>query len=852
MKKIQLFNVIPFIPSDLALLEHLSYNLWWSWNLDAIELFRRINPALWKEMNHNPLAFLGRISPERLEFLVGDDAFMSHYEQVKEHFEAEVLLSEDGKPFDTHTASVAYFSPEYGIHESINLYSGGLGCLSGDHLKSASDMNVPMVAVGLMYKCGSIRQYLNDDGWQQEDYVETEIHLMPFRKARDARNREVRVSLMLPDGILQAVVWRFDVGRVPIFLLDANIPENPPEFRKITSQLYEADRQIRLRQELLLGIGGFKALIALGYDPKLCHMNEGHCAFASLARIAHLVKDRGMTAGAAFELVRRTNIFTTHTPVMAGNESFETGLVMPHLEALEDDLGLDPKKVISWGQIPGNTQQPEITMTILALRTSVFANGVSRLHGKVARKMWSHLWPGRPDDEIPICHVTNGVHVSSWLSQDNTALFNRYLGPEWRNSLSDNELVSRISQIPDEELWKAHELGRSRLVRMARELGEQQLSARNETRTAIAQIKSVLRHDTLTIGLARRFAAYKRSTLLLRDRERLETILNNKERPVQVVFAGKAHPADHIGKEMIKEVVHFANQPNVREKVIFLEDYDIRIARYLVQGVDVWLNTPRRPLEASGTSGMKAAVNGAINLSILDGWWDEGYSPECGWAIGHGEEYTDHDYQDRVESQALYNLLENEVIPTFYDRSAGGLSEKWIKMVKASVRKALGHFTSHRMVSQYEDLLYNPALEEHKSLCADNAKRSNDLLSQSERLHSLWDKVRIEMPKANRDVSVLHIGDKFEVRVEVVLGELRPDEVDVEVYYGPVDSENQITESHAEKMTIIEEKGKGSYIYGQEIVCHSAGRYGFSARITPFGRDWAITIPGFITWADGD
>ncbi|MBN1276693.1 MAG: alpha-glucan family phosphorylase [Deltaproteobacteria bacterium] len=852
MKKIQLFNVIPSIPSDLAFLETLSYNLWWSWNQDAIELFRRIDPVLWNDMNHNPLAFLGRISPERLEFLVGDDGFMSHYEQVMGHFEADVLPGGEGRPADAEKNSIAYFSPEYGVHESVNLYSGGLGCLAGDHLKSASDMNVPMVAVGLMYKCGNIRQYLNNDGWQQEAYLENEIHLMPFRKVLDKQQREVRVSLQLPDGILQAVVWRFDIGRVPIFLLDANIPENPPDFRKITSQLYEADRQVRLRQELLLGIGGFNALLSLGYDPAVCHMNEGHCAFVSLARIAHLVNDRGMAAGAAFELVRRTNVFTTHTPVMAGNESFDEGLVKPHMEALQDYLGLDPEEIVSWGQVPGSDHKSEMTMTILALRTSLFANGVSRLHGKVARRMWSHLWPGLPDDEIPICHVTNGIHVPSWLSQDNTALFDRYLGPEWRNNLSDPELVSRISQIPDEELWRAHELGRSRLVRMARELGERQLSARNETRTEITQIKSVLRYDTLTIGFARRFAAYKRAALLLMNRERLEAILNNKERPVQIVFAGKAHPADNIGKDLIRQIVHFAHQPSVRQKVIFLENYDFRIARYLVQGVDVWLNTPQRPLEASGTSGMKAAVNGALNLSVMDGWWDEAYSSDCGWAIGNGEEYSDHEYQNWIEAQALYNLLENEVIPTFYDRSEGGVSEKWLKMMKASIRSALGHYTSHRMVSEYEGMLYNPAVEECKSLYADNANRSKALVAQSERLQSLWDKVRIEMPNVNRDISVMHTGDKFEISVDVELGDLRPDEVDVEVYYGPVDSENQITESHAEKMSIIEEKGNGNYVYGHEILCRSAGRYGFSARVTPFGRDWAVTIPGFVTWANGD
>lgn len=851
MKKVLLFNVAPSLPPELEFLETLSYNMWWCWNSDAIELFRRIDPQQWKDSGHNPFLFFSEIPQKRLESLVEDDGFMSHYEQVQQHFEAEVLHSREGKPLTPSPNSIAYFSLEFGIHESLKLYSGGLGCLAGDYLKSTSDMGLPLVAVGLLYQYGYFQQYLNEDAWQQEAVVENEIHRMPLKKACDADGRQIYVSLPFPNGVLQASVWRIDVGRVPLYLLDPNITQNPPEYRNIGTNIYDADRQTRLRQELLLGVGGFRALLALGYDPPVCHMNEGHAAFVSLARIAHFVKDKGLNLETAKEIVRRTNVFTTHTPVLAGNETFATDLVRPHLAALQKELNIDPSQVIAWGQPPEKGQQQELTMTILALRTAWFANGVSKLHGRVTRKMWSHLWLGHPQDEIPIRHITNGVHVASWLSSDNAVLFDRYLGPEWRDNPSNQETVSHISKISDEELWRTRELGRSRLIRAAREFGEKQLSVRNAPQSEIAQIKSVLHHDTLTIGFARRFATYKRATLILKNPERLEAILTNKERPVQIVFAGKAHPADDMGKNLIREIVHFARRPSVRQRMIFLENYDIRLARYLIQGVDVWLNTPRRPQEASGTSGMKAAVNGALNLSSLDGWWDEGYSPDCGWTIGHGEEYDNNEYQDSVESQALYNLLENEVISCFYDRSDGDVPGGWVQMMKASMKMALGFFTSRRMISDYEEILYKPAMDEYKSLMADDAARARALVVQSERLQSLWKNVKIEPPQTDRDISVLHVGDVFEVTALAQLGEIQPEEVDVEVYYGPVNAANEITESHAEKMVMAEKKSNNRYLFKQRVVCRSTGRYGLTARITPYGTDWHGSIPGFITWAEG-
>ncbi len=849
--KLQLFNVAPAMPEKLRFLETLSYNMWWCWNSNAVELFRRINPEVWRSSNHNPLKFFTQIPQERLEELAGDSAFLSHYEEIKERFFKEIPdTGMCGLPVNSR--SIAYFSLEYGIHESIRLYSGGLGCLAGDHLKAASSIGMPMVGVGVMYRSGYFQQYLNADGWQQEAYPENEVHRLPLKKACRGENQQVKVSLPLPEGALHATVWELDVGTVPLFLLDANIPDNPPELRRISHQLYEVDKQLRLRQELLLGLGGMKALIKLGYEPPACHMNEGHAGFVALGRISHMVKDKGYSFDEAFEITRRTNVFTTHTPVPAGNETFDRELVKRHLDALSEGLGIDAGAAVEWGMAPGQQDHHHFTMTILGLRMSRFSNAVSRLHGKVSRNMWSHLWPGRPEDEIPLDHVTNGVHLASWLSPENASLFDRYVGNEWRIKPSDKKSVKRINQVPDVELWRAHEMSRSRLIRVARDFGVSQYSRRHSTSAEISKIKSVLNHNTLTLGFARRFATYKRANLLLREPERLRAILTNPDMPVQMIFGGKAHPADEQGKRLIQEIVQFARQEDIRDKIIFLENYDIQLARYFVQGVDVWINTPRRPHEASGTSGMKAALNGVLNASILDGWWDEGYSPECGWAIGNRDEYNNEDYQDTVEAHALYNLLENEIVPLFYNRNDDDVPIEWTKKMKASMSMSMSFYTARRMLLEYRDKLYQPAMEEFGRLQENELDRTRRLVSQNKRLNKHWQEVKLSSPQADRDISVLHVGETFNVTAEVHLGKLKPEEVDVQVYYGPVNPENRIVESIAEKMQKTLDNGEGNYTYSCEISCKKTGRYGLTARVTPAGRDWVFVVPGFVTWANGE
>jgi len=488
-------------------------------------------------------------------------------------------------------------------------------------------------------------------------------------------------------------------------------------------------------------------------------------------------------------------------------------------------------------------------MTVLGLRMAGHSNGVSRLHGQIAREMWAHLWPEHPQDEIPIGHITNGVHVPSWLAADSAQLFDHYLGPAWRQHPTNPDTLSRVDQIPDEQLWHTHEVARSRLVRAAREHVERQFKVRNATQREIDECRVVLDHETLTIGFARRFATYKRATLLLRNQERLKAILTDTERPVQLLFAGKAHPADEYGKEFIRQIVEFSRQPGVQGHVVFLENYDINIARSLVQGVDVWLNTPRYAQEASGTSGMKVALNGGLNASVLDGWWCEGYAPQRGWSIGNGEVYEDHEYQDMVESQALYNLLENEIIPCFYNRQAGGVPQQWTGMMKTSIRMALSFFTSHRMVHEYEQEYYAPTHRIYEELMADGAAEARRFARDRERLVTSWKHIKVGFPQADRDVKALHVDDTFVVTAEVHLGELSPDEVDVEVYHGPVDTNNQVVESHAGRMDMAENRGSGNYVYRHELACKATGRYGFTARVTPRSRKWKWEMPGFMAWA---
>ncbi len=850
MSYLQTFQVFPNIPEELSFLVTLSRNMWWCWHLDAIELFRRINPRLWEKAGRNPILFSTMLSQKRLRQLAEDESFLAHQKKVKEVFERHVLSSADYSetPYKQDKA-IAYFSMEFGIHESLPLFAGGLGILAGDHLKAASDMSLPLIAVGLLYRRGYFHQFLNKDGWQQEEYPETDLYNLPLKRAKDPSGKEVYVSVAGPTGQdIRAVLWELNVGRITLLLLDTNLPENSPEVREITTRLYMADAKIRLAQEVLLGIGGMKALRAMGINPRLCHMNEGHCAFVGLERLVQTMATHGVDLKIAREIVSRTTIFTTHTPVAAGHDEFPSELVKPCLAPLAGPMSVDLDEIISWGRPDGSGPDTPFSMFVLALRLSQYCNGVSELHGRTARRMWAHVWPGRPEDEVPIAHVTNGIHIPSWISIENSLLFDRYLGPEWYMDTQNVDNVNRIDSIYDEELWRAHEMSRSRLIRTCRSLMVRQYSRRNAPTAVMKEAESVLDQDILTIAFARRFATYKRANLMLQDPERFKAILTSEEYPVQFIFSGKAHPKDDEGKELIRRLIEFARNNDFSRKIIFLEDYDIGVARHLIQGADIWLNIPRRPFEACGTSGIKAAVNGVLNLSILDGWWCEGYSDETGWKIGNGEEYDDYGFQDSVESQALYNILENDVIPCFYDRKDGGVPGLWVQKMKSSMKMAMHNFSAIRMVYEYESLFYKPAAERMTELTTGDLKEAKRLKALYEHLCTNWKHIRIDHPVRKEEGPFL-AGNNIHVTARVFLGKLQPEEVEVELYYGVLKSIDTVEASQIQKMNVAEDLKEGNYLYACTITCNVAGRYGFTARMTPTGDDRIKYTPGMICWA---
>ncbi len=848
----QSFKVRPAFPEPLLFLDEISRNLWWTWNYDAVELFRRINPKLWKEARRNPLAFLTSIPRSRYQELARNESFIGHPQGVKEHYEQDLKRPGPGASGNApgDAPGIAYFSMEFGVHESLPLFAGGLGILAGDHLKSASCIGLDLVGVGLLYREGYFRQYLNGDGWQQEGYPENDIFHLPVRRARDGDDKELIIEIDGPDGRIRARVWKVMVGRIPLFLLDSDMPENPGAIRDITARLYAGNPDSRLAQEVLLGVGGMKALAAMGIFPEVCHMNEGHSAFASLERLARTMERFQVDVRTAMEIVRRTTVFTTHTPVAAGHDEFPAEKVKPYVQSLAKRLTLTGDEVVALGQSPDGGGNSSLSMFVLALRMARYCNGVSTLHGRVARRMWAYVWPERPEDEIPITHITNGVHISSYISREKFRLLERYMGPEWDRHPVSREGVERIRDIFDEELWNAHEISRSRLIRACRKRLVEQYERRGAPRSIMDMAKSVLDQNVLTICFARRFAAYKRAALLLEDPERLVRMITSDVHPVQFVFAGKAHPKDDVGKKLISRVVAFAKRKSVRHRFIFIEDYDIDIARYMTQGGDVWLNTPRRPFEACGTSGMKAAVNGLLNVSTLDGWWCEGCTEETGWRIGAGEEYKEKDYaeQDAVESQALYNVLENDVIPLFYKSGyRNPPPRRWLAMMKASMKMAIRDFSSHRMVMEYNDAFYTPVRNRMRSLVAENAMEAKNLANLHQRLRERWPLIRLE-PPVLESAGRFRVGDDLKMTCMVYLGELQPDEVDVELYHGRLSPRDVITDSATELMRLQKECVDGGCLYECVVSCADAGRHAYTARATPHG-DVFKNIPGFLTWA---
>jgi starch phosphorylase len=832
----------------------VSHNLRWTWDHDTIELFRRLDDDLWEETGHNPVLMLGTVDQSRLEAAAEDEGFLAHLGRVTEDLDA--YLTGRSAWFDRaydgrERPLVAYLSAEFGLTECLEIFAGGLGVLSGDHLKSASDLGVPLIGIGLLYQEGYFRQRLSKAGWQQEVYEENDFHNLPLTLEVNEDGDPLVCRVTYPERRIAAYVWRAQVGRVPLYLLDTNVADNQaPEDRDLTDELYGGDQEMRIRQEIMLGIGGCRALQALGLEPTVFHLNEGHSAFLALEQIRRTMETNTLSFDEARELVSASLIFTTHTPVSAGHDRFAPDLMRRYFGSYAQELGLSWQAFMALGREDPDDPNAPFCMTTLALHLASHRNGVSRLHGQVSREMWQVLWPGVPEKEIPIGHVTNGVHFRSWISLEMNRLYERYLGPRWREEPADQRRWQRVERIATEELWRTHERRRERLVAFVRRRLRNQWRSHGAPQSVIESADEVLDPEVLTIGFARRFATYKRATLLLRDPERLARLLGDPERPVQVIYAGKAHPLDDDGKALIAEIVKMSHQNPFRRHLVFLEDYGMDVARHLVQGADVWLNTPRRPHEACGTSGMKAAANGVLNLSVLDGWWDEAYQPGIGWAIGRGEQYTDPSYQDQVEADALYDLLERDAIPAFYEKGADGLPRRWIEYVKRSISSLCHYYNSHRMVQEYTESYYLPAASRGKRLAEGGAERAKMLAAWKARVQQSWPQIRIQSVDTGH-LESLHVGERTQTRAHIDLSELTPDDVRVEFYVGPVAANRELVEGEATPMDLVGRAERGEFVYeSTAISCHQSGMHGYTVRVLPYHPDLlSPVLPGLITWA---
>jgi starch phosphorylase len=846
------------LPEPLSPLGDLAMNLRWSWRPAVRELFARIDPAAWEQTDHNPVRVLMQADAAHLEKLATDAAFVKAIRAVADE-SARELASPTW--YDAHSAGLdatsggflaAYFCAEFGMTECFQIYSGGLGLLAGDHLKSASQLGLPFIAVGLLYRNGYFHQALDATGMQQELFPPLDAPSQPVRRVLDAQSgRQLTVGVHMPGREVHCAVWRSDVGRVRLYLLDTNIDANSAEDREITANLYLGDQNRRIQQEIVLGIGGVRALAACGEHPTVFHMNEGHAAFLALERIRavrqhhaklHITFDQAREAAAA------AHVFTTHTPVPAGIDRFPPGLVLHYFAHQTESYGLDAEGLMALGREDVANRNEAFSMAVLALRCSRWANGVSRLHGEVSRKMWRDIWPQTPENDVPIGHVTNGIHTDSWVSPHNVPLYDKHLGAGWRTAPQDPASWAGAAKLPDAELWAARKAGRGQLLKFV---------AARSAAGRTGGIAPALDPDALTIGFARRFAGYKRATLLFRDEARLKKILAGAGgRPVQFVFAGKAHPGDTWGKHLIRDIVHFARSLDgpAKGRIVFLEDYAIDIGRELVLGCDVWLNNPIRGLEASGTSGMKAALNGVLNCSILDGWWDEGFDASAGFRIPERGTYpSDAPDEDReaFEAESLYRTLETEVVPAFYERDAAGLPRKWLAMMKSCIARMAPEFSTHRMVAEYAQKYYFPAHQAAARLAGDeptsDLRPARDLADHVDRYRKLWPGVRVR----TIDCAPTPTGETLEVGATVRLGPMRPDEALVQVYHGRVEPDTgRIEHGEALAMTCKHPMTDGTYQYTASIPAPegaAAKNHGLLVRILP-GDPLLVTpfVPGLI------
>ncbi len=841
------FNVIPDLPENLKPLEVLATNMWFTWNWEAIMMFVSIDEELWHRSHRNPKWVLGALSHDRIIELSQDEKFLKRLYDVKKKFDDYMSFSDTWfnrvKTEKEKNMLVAYFSMEYGVGEGLPIYSGGLGMLSGDHLKSSSDMGVPVIGVGLLYRKGYVQQVLNRDNWQMEAYPENDWYNMPVEIVKNKDGLPLRVSVNLAGEEVKIGVWRVPVGRTSLYLLDTNLPENSIAARGITEQLYGGDRDNRIRQEIVLGIGGYRALKAMGFEPTVYHVNEGHSAFLLLERIRDLMKERNISFNEAKKIVWASSVFTTHTPVMAGNEYFDFTLIEKYFSSYIKDLGITFADFLELGKEEKNSLG--FCMTVLALRLCAYSNAVSKLHQDTTRKMWRKVWHNMPLYDIPIDYITNGVHTSSWVSHEHYDVYKDYVCSDGCDKTTvENYAWYKVNDISDEKMWEIKKIRKEKLIKLVRERLIRQYKRLGADATVIKEIENVLNPQYLTIGFARRFATYKRANLFMKNIERLAKIVNNDEKPVQFIIAGKAHQADVAGKELIKQVASLNLDKRFKSRIVFVEDYNMNVARYMVQGVDVWLNNPIRPLEASGTSGMKAAINGTLNLSVLDGWWVEGYSPDLGWAIGGMEDYRNDEERDYVESESLYNLIEKVIVPLYYDERENGIPRKWIKMMKNSVSKLAAFFNTDRMLREYYEKFYIKAHSYYENL--KDTKKVKDLGDWWNRIiNSFWGvKIYLDFKYEGE----IKTGSSINVKAVVNLNGLKPDDIKVECVVGALDGDNIFKYGRSFEMR-VESISAGSAVYLSEIKCYKSGRHDIAIRAVPFNKDLPdVFIPGYVIW----
>jgi len=842
VKAIRRLHVRTVLPEALAPLNDLAMNLRWSWHHPTRELFRSIDPERWEEVHHDPWALLSTLSPADLERLAGDAAFV---ERVREAGGNLRRYLTEPRWYQEQTAgsgagfpqAIAYFSPEYGITAALPQYSGGLGILAGDHLKSASDLGVPVVGVGLFYKSGYFRQRINADGWQQEAYPVLDPDDLPLSLLREDDGSPAVVSLTMPGGArLDAYIWRAQVGRVPLLLLDSDVESNDEARRNLTDRLYGGGGDQRLQQEMLLGIGGVRALrvwsrLTGAPAPDVFHTNEGHAGFLGVERISELAQSEGLSFDEALRAVRAGTVFTTHTPVPAGIDRFGVDQIRLHFGGPAELPGVPVDRLLELGaeDYPGG--DPGVfNMAVMGLRLAQRANGVSRLHGAVSRGMFRGLWPGFDEDEVPIGSITNGVHSGTWIDPQVLELGERHLG---RDAIASGTAWDRVDRVPTAEIWATKRRLREQLVENARARLRASMRDRGATAAELGWVDEVLDPDVLTIGFARRVPTYKRLTLMLRDPERLSRLLLDEERPVQLVIAGKSHPADDTGKKLIQEMVRFTDDPRIRHRIVFLPNYDIAMAQRLYPGCDVWLNNPLRPFEACGTSGMKAALNGALNLSILDGWWDEWFDGQNGWAIPTADGVDDPDRRDDLEAAALYDILENSVVPTFYDRDGEGLPTRWLQMVTHTLSDLGPKVMAHRMVRDYTEQLYLPAARSGWAVAAEGFAAARDLASYAARCREQWPHVRIDHVEAEGVGDSPQVGDQVRIRAFVSLGELAPHEVDVQVAFGAASETDELTDVETSGLEHVESYEGGRHRFEGTLTLRRTGALGWTVRVLP-------------------